>query len=227
MFPVDGAIVDAQPRDGRRGFSNRLHDQNYSINERETNMLRFTGLFSLTLVMMSLVGCATTRIMSDYDPDINFLKYKGFDWLADVDQVESTNAVDNALVNKRVKRIVNQELGYKGYQLDISSPSFYVSYQISVREREFGVYRDYGCFYDGHHGHHGHHYFGYPYSGGYRRYVYDETTITIDVIDVETKELVWRGWTYDRSYGPYLSETTTRKAVRKILSEFPPNSSEK
>jgi len=186
-------------------------------------MSKFTGLFCLTLVIMALVGCATTKITSDYDPNINFLKYKTFDWLADVDKVESTNGVDNTLVTKRVKRIVNQELGYKGYQLDTSSPSFRVSYHISVREREYGIDRDYGCFYHGHRGHHNYHHFGYPYSGGYRRYVYDETAITIDVIDVETKELVWRGWTYERSYGPYLSEATTRKVVRKILSKFPPH----
>ena len=193
-------------------------------------MSRFVHFFTVSFVLISLAGCVTTRVMSDYDSSVNFLKYGTYDWLPDENTMESSNDINNTLVNKRIKRVVDQELSYKGYQVDTLSPNFYVTYHINVRERKMGVYRNYGCFHHGHHGHHGHHrhhHIGYPWHGGYHSYVYDETTLTLDIIDATTKELVWRGWTYDRSYGPTLSESRTRKAVRRILSKFPPYYSER
>ena len=186
-------------------------------------MIRTIQMICFVGIMAGLTGCVTTSVSSDYDRSVDFTRYQRFDWLPETERQErkAEEREDNPFLEKRFKRLLREEIEYGGYQFDLSDPDFYVAYHTSVRERLFTSYAYDGC---GHHGYHRRHHdhFGYPYHGGYSTYAYDETTLTIDIIDAKTNELLWRGWTYDSSYLPSLSEKRMRKAIRKILSKFPP-----
>ena len=188
-------------------------------------MLKFVQMGCVIVGMLFLAGCATTRVLSDYDQSVDFSKFKTFNWLAEPSQADALDGVRNTIVHKRFKRHIKEILENKKYRMNTSTPDFYVSYNTNVREREAVSYANGSCFPHWHHyGYHRRHYhhFGYAFHGGYSTYIYDEATITIDIIDARTNELVWRGWTSKRSYGPSLPDTYIREAVIDILSRFPP-----
>ena len=189
-------------------------------------MSRLAGLICI-LTLLPLVGCVSTRVSSDYDSSVDFSHFNAFSWLPEEasNNNDPKDGVKNAIAQKRFKRLISEALESKGYEADPENPDLYISYHVSVRERRIRTSGHCGCFHHGYHGHHGHHHFHHPFYEGYDSYVYDETTITIDIIDAATKELIWRGWTYERGYGPSLSEEIIGKAIQKIFSTFPPDPS--
>ena len=184
--------------------------------------MRFIGFICMTVGFIMLTGCATTRVLSDYDHSVEFGKYKTFNWLPKSTGSDFDKGVKNGIVDKRFKRLLQEELKHKGYLLATTAPDFYISYDTVVKEREGTYYSHFGCLHHGHHRRHGHHHFGHGYHGSYQKYSYDETTITIDIIDAKAHELVWRGWTSEQAYGPSLHESAIQRAVTDVLLLFPP-----
>ena len=79
----------------------------------------------------------------------------------------------------------------------------------------------------------GYHRFRHPYYGqiGYRDYGYSEymeyldVTLVLDVYDVSSGELIWRGWANKdlaRHPTPKDVRKFVDKSVRKMLKKFPP-----
>ena len=65
----------------------------------------------------------------------------------------------------------------------------------------------------------------YGYGGGYAR-EYVEGTLVIDVVDAQTDEVIWRGWSnkdLGRNPKPDKIGAYVTEAVVKILADFPPN----
>ena len=71
--------------------------------------------------------------------------------------------------------------------------------------------------------------YGYGYWGGWgmsytQPYVYEEGTMILDLVDRAKGQLVWRG-TLTKALGSSRpSDEEVRKAVRKVLIDFPPKS---
>ena len=209
------------------------------------NIKVFFGLILIT----GLIGCSRSLVKSDYDREVNFAKYKTFDWMAQPEKPGSDSLTKYNLSEKRIKKAVEKELTAKGYQKQTTgTPDFLIVYHITVEDlsdatsngygyrgygyrgygrRGYGYgsygYGSYGHGF-GHHrfGHHGFGYGGYGYPGyGYDDYGY-EGILILDVIDAESNELVWRGWYADEVDDGEIGEKKIRQAVKHILEQFPP-----
>ena len=63
----------------------------------------------------------------------------------------------------------------------------------------------------------------YPYAVDVRKY--REGTLIVDLVDPETKELIWRGWSVSdlrRAVDPQQEQEKIVWAVRTILEHYPP-----
>ena len=79
----------------------------------------------------------------------------------------------------------------------------------------------------GSYGYRGYGRYGYPgYGGygyrGYGGYAYQEATLSLDFVDAESNELLWRGWYVGKIRDGQLSEKKINKAVKRIIKKFPP-----
>ncbi len=107
----------------------------------------------------------------------------------------------------------------------------------------YGYGRSYGHGYGGGYGHgygggYGHGYgggYGHGYGGGYghgyaaapivREYL--EVTLTLDIIEAQTGDVIWRGWaikSLDQDPKPKKVRKLIRRSVHKILKKFPAES---
>jgi hypothetical protein len=140
----------------------------------------------------------------DYDPTAKFTGLKTFMWLPDPEPVER-----HTLVLKRVERAAKRELESKGMVLVPDNPDFLVSVH-GERESKISV-TDWGFSYGG---------------SGIDVYQYEEGTIFIDIVDPDSKELMWRGTARGITDPDLSPEERTEKinnAVTSILVNFPPD----
>ena len=191
------------------------------------NNIQLASLFSLMIVASS---CRTTRMAADYDPETDFSKYNTFYFQSDDSNPIEPDTRENPFFEKHLRQHITDALRPKGYRPDPSNPDFFIAYSLRTRPRQIEIYSYHSC--PSHH---------YPrryhnkkhqhrksdqelsFHGHYRPYVYDEITLTLDLIDSSKNELIWRGWTYEQSHGQTLSESRARKAIQNILSAFPPS----
>jgi hypothetical protein len=180
-----------------------------------------------TFIALLLAGTATAcgsgmSIHTDYDPleMPRFGTWKSYIWLA------HPGGQDTRAYGKRVAPLVpsavDAALAGKGYQRVEANPDFRIGWHAGVGDRldvnEINSYYGYnwGRWFPGG---------GVAYSSGYIS-EYAEGTLIIDVVDVKSNDLVWRG----RS-GTALKKLKTdadlqkavAQAVTRILAEFPPH----
>jgi len=180
----------------------------------------------ILFALMSLAGCSTLSVTSDYDNRVNFTTWHTYRW----QQVPDTTSVRdllaaNPLVYRRVKSAVDRELASKGYVLKERGPvDFTVSTSGYIREL-VRVEPDPG-------------FWQIAYLRGrpmwYRmrwgdplpNYMYyKEGVLVIDLADASRMEVAWRGAVRGmvQSYhSPEQMQAAIDHAVHKLLSIFPP-----
>ncbi len=183
----------------------------------------------LKVVIVMLVsltwGCSSITVDTDFDPEIDFSAYKTYVWYTG-ETAEDDQLAANPLVKKRVMLGVDNALEAKGYSKGTQDGAeFVILVQAGSKERM--QVTSYG---------HG----GYGY-GRYRRgsgwggttqtdvTYYDETTLIIDIIDLDKKALAWRG-TGSGIVKKYDNQEEMQEGidnvVAKILTDFPPDVTE-
>ncbi len=154
--------------------------------------------------------------------------------------------IHNRLVQKRIRKVIETELAEQGF--DAVSPvnaDFFINYLL-VRDKKNG-YADRGgrrLYHRSHHSRYypryGYFYYPYRYRFGFGRYPYycgspwywygegsayryQDGTLIIDIIDAQTRTLVWRGW-YSGviNRDNTIDDKTLQRAVKEILKTFPP-----
>jgi len=170
--------------------------------------LRFLPLLLLFLVF----SCASVRVNSDYDKNVNFSEFKTYAFYkTGIDKVEISD-----LDKKRILRSIDEEMTTKGLTKS-ENPDLLININTKA-EKNVNVNQ----FYAG---------WGYGWGWGWNPYWGGNTSIytttdgilTIDLIDAKKKELIWQG----EGIG-YLTKDTDKKDqnikdfVTKILSQFPP-----
>lgn len=181
------------------------------------SQLRF---FILSVGSLLLASCAGVSVMQDYSPTADFSNLRTWDWLS-----AESRRIDLKVRDQRIEGIIRasieSELGTKGLRKETSGePSFRVTYLLVLEEglesqtiNEYAggswTYRQYGP----------------PITMTYGA-LEQVGSLIIDIYDVETKELIWRGAgqakvhrTQDADERRELAE----EAVRKILEQFPPS----
>jgi hypothetical protein len=140
------------------------------------------GLAAAALV----AGCATLNVNSYVERGLDFSRYISY-------SLESPGAFatgdprldNNVFFQDHLQGAIGRELNARGFMAVDSRPDLLVHYHASVRKDVDinGADRKKG--------------YEIGYSGSEadaRPFVFDEGTLTIDIIDARTNRLVWRGW---------------------------------
>src|SRR6267378_8685782 len=144
-------------------------------------------------ITLALAACASVDVRTVTSPDADLGALRTFSVMQNAKRrspgAESTN--DPMLVNSISNRALRTDLvkGFenRGYAL-ADNPDFAVAYYASTQQKLDVTYWDYGYpFYPG--------WWDGPGYGPYNRTVsqYTQGTVIVDVINPNTKELLWRG----------------------------------
>lgn len=163
------------------------------------------------ILLAVLSGCSNMTVRTDFDPDIDFSKYKTYSWMKQDIRSEKSPIYNNSLVDKRIRLAVDEELLNMGYvELDEGQPDFFVAYYVGVNDK-LRVTN-----------------YGYRYWGSRHRvrdfqvYHYKEGTLIIDIVDPQLSQLIWRGWATQVMDSISPTEDQIKKAVDSIMAQFPP-----
>jgi hypothetical protein len=171
------------------------------------NKMKRLSCVTVACLVFVVAGCATISVTSDHDPAVDFSSYKTY---AFVPRVGS--GVRSPLMLKRVQAAIDSVLATKGYGKSTTNPDFLVALHGATQDKV--NITDYGYHSVG------------PYWGGARTvdvHHYTEGTLVIDIIDIQKRELAWRGTgTGVIGNDPAKLSGTALEAVRKVLAGFPP-----
>lgn len=187
--------------------------------------MKGVGIFvSLCLIWINS-GCTSITVKHDFDLDVNFRNYSTFDWMAQpkerITDISQAYA-QNPLLDKRVKKAVDQELLAKGLQKKLHNPDFLIAYHTGVEDKVNVHSWGYSYW-------RGSHRFNYYGDGDISLRYYKEGTLIIDFIDFKTNHLIWRGWAVGVvndvgivGENPKKINEKINKVVKIILDKYPP-----
>ena len=184
-------------------------------------------LFSFLMLALWLSSCSPFSVVSDYDRNHDFETFSTYRWPDEAEGIRKGDVLlENPLIYKRVQSAVNAQLAAKGYRLAGTGKAEFIVYahagvkKVKTYNHNFGI----GLYW-------GPSYWYRPWWGPYGGFTYvsyyDEGSLVLDVIDAETKEMVWRGIATRvvRDYRtPDDMQRDINDAVGRILEKFPPGS---
>jgi hypothetical protein len=179
-----------------------------------SSKIRFSIYSASITALFFLISCSSITVNQDYDPQFDFSKLKTYGFIpipadAGIDQL-SANKLDAAIKN---------ELTAKGYTI-AEKPDFGIalmfSQQTKTNIQSYGYGYGYGGWGRG----------GMYGTGGVDVTQYQQGTLIIDIIDMSTQKLVWRGTGSGTMSDSPSVETRTENinnGVNQILAQFPPD----
>jgi hypothetical protein len=158
-----------------------------------------------------LVACTTLKVNYDYDREADFTRYETYSWI----ESDVSAADDNPLIHQRLIRAVDAQLAAKGLRLVDSDPDLHVTYH---GESENVVVLDSVGYYDG----------WYRYGGigvsTTRARTYEQGTLVVDLVDVGSNRLVWRGIATDTvASSPDAQSRQIETATQQMFRRYPPS----
>jgi hypothetical protein len=174
--------------------------------------------------IFALTACASVDVRAVTSPDANLSALHTFKVMSNakprspVAQASNDPMLVNSISNRALRADLVKGFESRGYVLS-DKPDFAVAYYASTKEKLDVTYWNYGYAY------YPHWWGGWgPGFGAYEPTVtqYTQGTVIVDVVDPNTKELLWRGQgvaTVSDDEAQY--EKDLWKAVTAILDKFP------
>ena len=170
------------------------------------------NVFNLIAMLFFLTAASfAQQVKTDYDRNVNFGQYKTYSW----QKVDTRDP----LWTDRIKSSVDAALTAKGWRQVPSDGSIsLMAMEVTTTQQSLNTY--YNSFGGGR-----------RFGGGFAEStttpeVYKIGTLVLDMVDTQTKKLVWRGSASDA-----LSNKSDKniknldKGVQKMLKNFPPGAS--
>ena len=178
------------------------------------------NLFSLSLLLIlltALAGCSSLTVNYDYDQNVEWGKYRSYAWMEKSSSTTDPTSpiADSKLWDQRIASSVEYEMGERGI-IERDDPDLLVVYHFGSKEKI--QVTDWGYRYSDY-------YWGY---GGRQIDVYQftEGSLVLDLIDAETKQLVWRGTgtgvIENKQRTPEEWQKRIDNVIHKIMESFPP-----
>jgi len=178
-------------------------------------------VFGVFVGLSLLAACSTIKVASDWDHDADFSSYRSFAWF-DHSKSERKPQRPDQIIDTRIHRAIAETLIAKGFkQVAPDKADFLVTYYTSTEQKIDIYHSGYG--------------YGYgPWGGwwgpGYYMPTthvsqYDVGTLVLDIIDAQTKDLVWRGMIQKALENSDRSEENIRDYINRVLADFPPHQS--
>jgi hypothetical protein len=184
-------------------------------------MLRITkrDTCTIALAMLGLVGCAGTHVATDYDHRANFGKYQTYSLQRGKVVDHDAPGTPDTLVEDRIQHAIMSELNAKGLRpAQPGKSDLIATYNASKRTKV-----QLESAWDG--GYWGVGLDGWAWDGpGYDNVwldEYQEGTLVIDLIDSNTKKLVWRA-VAKADDEKFRTAKFIDKAVDKAMDKYPP-----
>ena len=177
-----------------------------------------TTLLCALLAGVAALACSTLRVSTDYDPKIDFGRFRTYAWLPDEPTPTGSPRLDSPLLHERIRTAIDRALEAKGFART-ENPDFLVRFDLSSQRKldvstyNSGFYRGYGYW------------MSIPQTEVRE---YEEGSLIIDVIDRAEKKVVWRGIGQRRLRGegaPTDPEELQKRAdevAAAVLKDFPP-----
>jgi Domain of unknown function (DUF4136) len=180
------------------------------------------------VLLAFLPSCWAGSAKNDFDPDVDFAKYKAFAIIGGLDPSHS-GWLDEPDMRERFKNFVSGALETRGLvEVPLGDKSsLVVRFWVARRQKEEVTVIDYGSSYM---------WGGYPpywtgaWGYSYQEYVvnnYAEGTLIVDLIDPHTKDLVWRTILKQKIEDPTKAYLEAKKNLYKAMATLPPSASEK
>lgn len=174
----------------------------------------------LITALVAMSGCASTpNTFANADPATDFTRFQSFGFV----ETMGTDFNDyESLETNYLKTAISGEMESRGLVAS-NSPDLLINFRVHTQEKikshsvpTGGFYDFYDPFYD---------VWGTTYGGGWRTELrqYTEGTLTIDVIDAQSKRLVWEGAAIGRISDKDLRnlESSVQNAVTEIMKDYP------
>ena len=179
----------------------------------------------LSIWTIATLSVLAQDVIHDYDHSVDFSQYKTFDWVENEqipivsDNPSLAEQFDLEEEDRKIRAQIEGHLKKKGYQkVTDGEPDFLVSYYAVGRTDMSSSQRDSAALpanvpY-------GHWRPFYTSSQDYR--LKRKGTLTVDLVDQETNQLVWRGSATQTYSKPEEGPKKAKKAIDKMFKKFPP-----
>ena len=161
------------------------------------------------LAAAAILACSTMTTAVDYDHTVDWGKYKTF-------QVATGTPAPTTFTQKRIDTAITTTLNSKGWQPVTSDPNIVVYPHVVLSEQTQLNTMNMGGY-------------GYRGWGGMGGGMATTTvqkipigTLVIDLVDPNTKEMVWRGTASDQVSNSGESQGKIDEAMQKLFANFPP-----
>ncbi|AKA34544.1 DUF4136 domain-containing protein [Flagellimonas lutaonensis] len=177
------------------------------------------------LALFFLSSCVSVRVVADYDREVDFKDYKTYAFYkTGIDKAQISD-----LDKRRILKAIEAEMGAKGF-VKSQNPDILVSIFTKEREQVDVYNNNFGWGW------------GWGWGGWYNPWVWGpgwgwggawgpnvstrtQGSLYIDLIDAETKQLVWQGrgvGTLNNTSNVEKKEERIREFVSQILEKYPP-----
>lgn len=171
--------------------------------------MRYLAQVILLMTLAAAAGCSSISVSTDFDSNADFAEYKTFGWM---EETESGEGYDySGLLDDRIKSAVDKQLQDKGLMKATTNTDLFVVYHAG-KKQQLEV-EDWG-------------YGGWWGVGGGDVYTYEKGTLIVDLVDADTKKMVWRGTAQKAlSDDPSTSERDAAigEAIQKMFENYPPS----
>ena len=165
---------------------------------------------AIVALALGLVGCSTLQLSTDYAPGTDFTKYKSF-------RIKR-GATKNPIAAERVENALTNALQARGFQRVVEGGDLTVfSHFVLGKETQFTTT---GYGYGG--------WRGWRWGGGMQTTRVERIptgTLVVDLVDAQTKTVVWRGIAKDQismTATPEEREVKANEVAKKLFEGFPP-----
>lgn len=180
-------------------------------------MTRFLTIASVLLAAISMTGCSSGNLRSDYDKRIDFSQYRTYNYY----EGAGPEADDyQSLFSQYMIRAIDIEMEKRGYTKTDDNPDLLVNFNAVLQDKTkvtttpaptYGMGGYYGYrrgFYDP--------WAGYGYATETHVSQYTEGTFNIDLVDPKQRKLVWEAVGVGR-----VSQSTLENLEQRVMEGVP------
>jgi hypothetical protein len=176
-----------------------------------------------------LAGCETYfDVVSYYDRDTDFARYRTFAWLPDKDT--SNSEYSNDIIRNNTRNYICHAMAERGYRLNLDTPDVLLELVLKEEKKVESVLTP-----TYHQWYYNPYYYPYPSPWFYRSpYYYDygvtymreqreftESSITLNAIDRRKNQLVWTASAEADLYDPQYYGENMHPAIYAIMERYP------
>jgi hypothetical protein len=156
----------------------------------------YRTIFALLLSLLALVACSSgPTIQSDYDPEVDFSKYKTFGFFAPL-SIEGNSY--STLFGEQFRTSIGREMTSRGYH-ESPNADLMINVSANLQDKTKVTQTTDPMMSSGYYGYRRGYYD--PWGGyGTTTHVsqYTEGTINVDLVDMNLKRMVWEGLAFGR-----------------------------